>query len=108
MSGSHVVNKYLPPLLPSKSHPHPPWTRPFQLLPLTSDASPPAHVLPRRFQPVYVMEPDEGATFDILAGLRERYERHHKCIYSEEVGVRALQLIWVPYCLMERALKCVV
>lgn len=39
----------------------------------------------RRFQPVHVMEPDEQSTLAILAGLKERYEAHHKCIYSEEV-----------------------
>lgn len=38
-----------------------------------------------RFQPVYVLEPDESSTLDILAGLKERYERHHRCVYSDEV-----------------------
>jgi hypothetical protein len=51
---------------------------------------PPARARPggpaarRRFQPVHVMEPDERSTLDILMGLKERYERHHKCVYSEE------------------------
>ena len=33
--------------------------------------------LERRFQPVYVGEPDADATLEILKGLRERYEEHH-------------------------------
>jgi ATP-dependent Clp protease ATP-binding subunit ClpC len=33
--------------------------------------------LERRFQPVYVDEPNAGATLEILKGLRERYEKHH-------------------------------
>jgi hypothetical protein len=41
----------------------------------------------RRFQPVYVLEPDEASTLSILAGLKERYERHHRCVYSDEVGL---------------------
>ena len=32
----------------------------------------------RRFQPVYVLEPTEGQTLEILKGLSERYERHHR------------------------------
>jgi hypothetical protein len=39
----------------------------------------------RRFQPVHVAEPSEECTLDILKGLQERYEAHHKCIYSDEV-----------------------
>ncbi|KAI8463034.1 MAG: ClpD chaperone, Hsp100 family [Monoraphidium minutum] len=48
--------------------------------------------LERRFQPVHVMEPDEAATLDILAGLKERYERHHCCVYSEEALEAAVKL----------------
>ncbi|HEX9017392.1 MAG TPA: AAA family ATPase [Chloroflexota bacterium] len=33
--------------------------------------------LERRFQPIYVEEPDAESTLGILKGLRERYERHH-------------------------------
>jgi ATP-dependent Clp protease ATP-binding subunit ClpC len=33
--------------------------------------------LERRFQPIYVDEPDVDATLKILMGLRERYEKHH-------------------------------
>ncbi|GBF96568.1 ATP-dependent Clp protease ATP-binding subunit [Raphidocelis subcapitata] len=48
--------------------------------------------LERRFQPVHVLEPDEAATLDILAGLKERYETHHKCIYAEEALEAAVKL----------------
>ncbi len=34
--------------------------------------------LERRFQPLYVGEPDRDATVTILKGLRDRYEAHHK------------------------------
>ena len=34
--------------------------------------------LERRFQPVYVEEPNEEDTVEILKGLRPRYEAHHK------------------------------
>lgn len=34
---------------------------------------------------MHVLEPDEASTLDILTGLKERYETHHKCIYAEEV-----------------------
>ncbi|MGH2367111.1 MAG: ATP-dependent Clp protease ATP-binding subunit, partial [Chloroflexota bacterium] len=33
--------------------------------------------LERRFQPVYVEQPDAKTTIEILKGLRERYEQHH-------------------------------
>jgi ATP-dependent Clp protease ATP-binding subunit ClpC len=33
--------------------------------------------LERRFQPIYVDEPSREETVQILAGLRERYEKHH-------------------------------
>jgi ATP-dependent Clp protease ATP-binding subunit ClpC len=33
--------------------------------------------LARRFQPIYVDEPDTETTIQILKGLRERYEQHH-------------------------------
>ncbi|GBF97872.1 hypothetical protein Rsub_10227, partial [Raphidocelis subcapitata] len=48
--------------------------------------------LERRFQPVYVLEPDEASTLSILEGLRERYERHHRCVYSEEALEAAVKL----------------
>ena len=34
--------------------------------------------LERRFQPVMVGEPSVEETIEILYGLRERYEQHHK------------------------------
>lgn len=46
----------------------------------------------RRFQPVFVNEPDEAQTLAILRGLRSRYERHHRCVYSEEALEAAVQL----------------
>ena len=38
----------------------------------------------RRFQPVMVPEPSVEETFQILLGLRERYEAHHKLRYTDE------------------------
>jgi ATP-dependent Clp protease ATP-binding subunit ClpC len=40
--------------------------------------------LERRFQPVMVGEPSVEETIEILYGLRERYEKHHKLIISDE------------------------
>ncbi len=40
--------------------------------------------LERRFQPVMVNEPSIDETIEILFGLRDRYERHHKLIISDE------------------------
>lgn len=48
--------------------------------------------LERRFQPVYVDEPSQEQTLEILKGLREKYERHHKCAYSAEALEAAVQL----------------
>ena len=44
--------------------------------------------LERRFQPVMVEEPTVEETIDILMGIRERYEQHHKVTISDE-AVRA-------------------
>ena len=38
----------------------------------------------RRFQPVLVPEPTVDETYQILLGLRERYEAHHKLRYTDE------------------------
>ena len=38
----------------------------------------------RRFQPVTVPEPSVDETYQILLGLRERYEAHHKLRYTDE------------------------
>ena len=40
--------------------------------------------LERRFQPVLVEEPSVEDTLDILRGIKERYEEHHKLIISDE------------------------
>jgi ATP-dependent Clp protease ATP-binding subunit ClpC len=40
--------------------------------------------LERRFQPVMVGEPTVEETIEILYGLRDRYEKHHKLIISDE------------------------
>jgi len=40
--------------------------------------------LERRFQPVDVPEPTEDECYEILLGLRARYEDHHGCKYTEE------------------------
>jgi hypothetical protein len=49
---------------------------------------PPPPVVPlatrSRFQPVTVPEPSIDETFEILQGLRERYETHHKLRYTDE------------------------
>src|SRR4249919_1446010 len=44
--------------------------------------------LERRFQPVMVEEPTVEQTIDILMGIRERYEQHHKVTISDD-AVRA-------------------
>lgn len=48
--------------------------------------------LERRFQPVYVGEPDEEGTLEILRGLKERYESHHRLKISEEALTSAVRL----------------
>ncbi len=40
--------------------------------------------LERRFQPVLVAEPSLDETLDILHGIKERYEEHHKLTISDE------------------------
>jgi ATP-dependent Clp protease ATP-binding subunit ClpC len=45
--------------------------------------------LERRFQPVMVGEPSVEETIEILYGLRDRYEKHHKLIISDESIVAA-------------------
>lgn len=48
--------------------------------------------LERRFQPVMVDEPAENDALAILEGLRERYERHHRCRYTSEALSAAVHL----------------
>ena len=47
--------------------------------------------LERRFQPVVVEEPTVEETVQILSGLRERYEAHHKLRYTDEALEAAAQ-----------------
>jgi len=48
--------------------------------------------LERRFQPVKVPEPTVPETIQILKGLRERYEIHHKLRYTDDALVAAAEL----------------
>ena len=48
--------------------------------------------LERRFQPVTVGEPTPEATLEILKGLRDKYEAHHKLTITDEALDAAVQL----------------
>jgi len=48
--------------------------------------------LERRFQPVMVGEPTVDETIEILKGLRDRYEAHHKVTITDEALVAAAKL----------------
>ena len=48
--------------------------------------------LERRFAPVYVEEPTIEDTIQMLHGLRDRYEAHHKVRFSDEALVAAARL----------------
>ncbi|HHW19302.1 MAG TPA: ATP-dependent Clp protease ATP-binding subunit [Firmicutes bacterium] len=48
--------------------------------------------LERRFQPVLVNEPTVEETIEILKGLRDRYEAHHKVKYTDEALEMAARL----------------
>lgn len=48
--------------------------------------------LERRFQPLYVEEPSEDETLQILKGIRERYESHHGVTYTDEALKSAVTL----------------
>ncbi len=48
--------------------------------------------LERRFQPVLVEEPSVDDTLEILRGIRERYEEHHRLTISEEALAAAANL----------------
>jgi ATP-dependent Clp protease ATP-binding subunit ClpC len=45
--------------------------------------------LDRRFAPVFVEEPSVEETIDMLHGLRDRYEAHHKVTYSDQALIAA-------------------
>ena len=48
--------------------------------------------LERRFQQVKVNEPSTGDAIEIMKGLREKYESHHKVRYSEEALEASVKL----------------
>jgi ATP-dependent Clp protease ATP-binding subunit ClpC len=48
--------------------------------------------LERRFQPVLVKEPSVDDTIDILGGLKDRYEAHHRVKITEEAIIAASEL----------------
>jgi ATP-dependent Clp protease ATP-binding subunit ClpC len=48
--------------------------------------------LERRFAPVYVEEPNVEDTIEMLEGLRDRYEAHHKVRFSDEALVASVRL----------------
>jgi ATP-dependent Clp protease ATP-binding subunit ClpC len=48
--------------------------------------------LERRFQPIDVNEPSVAHTIDILKGLRDRYESHHRVSFTDEALVAAANL----------------
>ncbi len=45
--------------------------------------------LERRFQPVFIGEPDEATTLEILKALRPRYEAHHKTVKLDDSALEA-------------------
>ncbi len=48
--------------------------------------------LDRRFAPVFVEEPDIDTTIEMLHGLRDRYEAHHRVTFSDEALIQAAKL----------------
>ncbi|HEX3051817.1 MAG TPA: AAA family ATPase [Aggregatilineaceae bacterium] len=48
--------------------------------------------LDRRFAPVFVEEPTVDDTIEMLRGLRDRYEAHHKVTYTDNALVAAAKL----------------
>ncbi len=48
--------------------------------------------LERRFQPIQVAEPSIALTIDILKGLRDRYEAHHRITITDEAITAAAQM----------------
>ncbi len=48
--------------------------------------------LERRFQPVSVEEPDEPQAIEILKGIRDRYEDHHRVLISDEAVEAAVRM----------------
>ena len=50
------------------------------------------NALERRFQPVYITEPDVKQTIEILKGLRKEYEKHHSVKISDSAIEAAARL----------------
>src|SRR5437870_4814550 len=48
--------------------------------------------LERRFQPIYVDQPTVAHTIEILKGLRDRYEAHHRVNFTDDALVAAANL----------------
>jgi len=48
--------------------------------------------LVRRFQAIHVKEPSSDETFNILLGLKKRYEKHHKVVYTDLALKKAVEL----------------
>src|SRR6201989_2088527 len=48
--------------------------------------------LERRFQPIYVDQPTVAHTIEILKGLRDRYEQHHRVTITDQALVSAATL----------------
>lgn len=48
--------------------------------------------LERRFQPIRVEEPSVELAIDILKGLRDKYEAHHKVTYTDDALASAAQM----------------
>jgi ATP-dependent Clp protease ATP-binding subunit ClpC len=48
--------------------------------------------LERRFQPVFISEPTVEQTIEILRGLRDKYEAHHRVKITDEALVAAATL----------------
>ena len=48
--------------------------------------------LERRFQPVFVKEPTKSQAIEILRGLRDKYEAHHRITITDDAIVSAVEL----------------
>jgi ATP-dependent Clp protease ATP-binding subunit ClpB len=48
--------------------------------------------LERRFQKIYIKEPDINSSISILRGLKEKYETHHKVDIKDEAIIAAVEL----------------
>lgn len=48
--------------------------------------------LERRFASVYIEEPSEEDTLEMLRGLKDRYEQHHKVVFKDEALQAAVRL----------------